>query len=258
MSARESEEGVTHKFVLTEREAFLLACDEEGRYPDFSQMLGTIFDLDDPEVFEGVDGSLSEGRIVLGYWNPAARDVDIHIPLEVTFLMGTRLREVFGNPTVRGTGDEYPHSEYLEGEKMKRSDAGYIEDLKRLRELIWEGNFGYAQSRQAKENPERREEYERLISRYPEAYSAFGDERKQEAFKRCEHSPYLEKMRRGLPDTDANQVHLRGLKRLRDKMLLMGLGYGGQGLGMMTHSLKTRYPRATEIFREEIRGQFGN
>ncbi len=154
--------------------------------------------------------------------------------------------------------DRIPDSRYLAEQRRVSTDQGYIEELERLRELIWEGNFGYRESRQVKENPERREEYKRLSSKYSEAYSAFGDERKQEAFKRCEYSPYLEKMRRGLPDTDENRVHLRGLERLRDKMIFMGLGYGCQGLGMMTHSLKTRYPRATEIFREEIREQLGS
>ncbi len=154
--------------------------------------------------------------------------------------------------------DRIPDSQYLAEQRRVYTDQGYIEELERLRELIWEGNFGYRESRQVKENPERREEYKRLSSKYSEAYSAFGDERKQEAFKRCEYSPYLEKMRRGLPDTDENRVHLRGLESLRDKMIFMGLGYGCQGLGMMTHSLKTRYPRATEIFREEIREQLGS
>ena len=154
--------------------------------------------------------------------------------------------------------DRIPDSQYLAEQRRGDTDQGCIEELERLRELIWEGSFGYRESRQVKENPERREEYKQLYSRYREAYRAFGDERRQEVFKRCEHSPYLEKMRRGLPDTDANRVHLRGLESLRDKMLLMGLGYGGQGLGMMTHSLKTRYPRAAEIFREEIREQLGS
>lgn len=119
--------------------------------------------------------------------------------------------------------DKIPDSQYLAEQRRVSTDQGYMEELERLRELIWEGNFGYAQSRQVKENPERREEYKRLSSKYSEAYSAFGDERKQEAFKRCEYSPYLEKMRRGLPDTDENRVHLRGLERLRDKMIFMGL-----------------------------------
>lgn len=154
--------------------------------------------------------------------------------------------------------DRIPDSRYLEEQRRVSMDQGCIEELERLRELIWEGSFGYRESRQVKENPERREEYKRLSSKYSEAYSAFGDERRQEAFRRCEYSPYLEKMHRGLPDTDENRGHLRGLESLRDKMIFMGLGYGGQGLGMMTHSLKTRYPRATEIFRGEIGEQLGS
>lgn len=148
--------------------------------------------------------------------------------------------------------DKYPRSRYLEEQRRVSTDQGYIEDLKRLRELVLEGNFRREKSPKAKEDPKRREEFVRLASKYEEAHMAFGEERRRELLKRCEHSPYLEKMRRGLPDTDENREHLKNLERLRNQMIHMKLGYGCQGLGMMLHSLKTRYPQAHEAFEKEI------
>lgn len=154
--------------------------------------------------------------------------------------------------------DRLPRSEYLENEKRVNPDSEYVLKLERLRELIREGNFGYARTEEMRRNPELRSEYRRLQKDYPEAYGAFAEEHRQEAFRRCEYSPYLEKMEKGLPDTDENRVHLRDLKRLRKQMLLMKLGYGGQGLGMMRHSLGRRYPQAHDTFKEEIRVQLGS
>jgi hypothetical protein len=63
-----------------------------------------------------------------------------------------------------------------------------------------------------------------LKSRYPEAYSAFGEERKREVLKEYRYSPYIEEQRRVYPNNPDKDDYLESLKRLRHLMLLFGLG----------------------------------
>jgi hypothetical protein len=57
----------------------------------------------------------------------------------------------------------------------------YLADLRILRRFVQNGSFGYRQSDDAV--------FQKLKARYPEAYSAFGRERKREVLERYEHSP---------------------------------------------------------------------
>jgi hypothetical protein len=71
-----------NKFVITEDGAFFVPYLNRVEAPPFKEILGEIFDLDNPEVFREVDGKLDEGRIILGHSNPYNKEVDV--PLETS------------------------------------------------------------------------------------------------------------------------------------------------------------------------------
>lgn len=89
-------EGEVNKFVLTGSRGYFAVYNEEEKSPDFVQLLHEIFNLDDEEVVREVDRALAEGRVILGYWNPETRELDVHAPHERTSAVEERLREVFG------------------------------------------------------------------------------------------------------------------------------------------------------------------
>jgi hypothetical protein len=88
-------EGHRNKFVITEDAAYFVPCLDN--YPAMIEILGEVFDLDDPRVHRDVDGRLFGGRIVLGYFEPATREAVIHTPLETSTYVEKRIGEVFGD-----------------------------------------------------------------------------------------------------------------------------------------------------------------
>ena len=85
------------KFVITEDAAFFVFYEgSEVSPPDFVAILGAVFDLDDEEVFKSLKKSMDDGLLILGYYDPAPKEVDIHIPLERTEYVEKRLAEVIG------------------------------------------------------------------------------------------------------------------------------------------------------------------
>ena len=87
-------EGHRNKFVLTEDAAYFVPCPNNS--PALIEILGGVFDLDDPQVHRDVDGRLFGGRIVLGYFEPATKEVVIQTPLETNEYVERRVGEVFG------------------------------------------------------------------------------------------------------------------------------------------------------------------
>ena len=85
---------VENKFVINEERAYFLPCQDRAEAPQFIEILGEIFDLDGP-AYEEVDQKLSEGKIILGYYDPSSEEVDVHLPLEINDHVQNRLREVF-------------------------------------------------------------------------------------------------------------------------------------------------------------------
>ena len=79
-------------------------------------------------------------------------------------------------------------SEYIRKEAEQYPEPEYLADLRILRRFVQNGSFGYRASDDVV--------FQTLKTRYPEAYDAFGRERKREVLEKYEHSPYIELQRR--------------------------------------------------------------
>ncbi len=66
-------------------------------------------------------------------------------------------------------------------------------------------------------------------------------------------SPYIEQLKRKLPDSTEKNEYLRDLRNLKWLMIasskLGGTGYGG---GILLRGLSDKYPEAHEAFKEEL------
>lgn len=71
-------------------------------------------------------------------------------------------------------------SQYIRREMEQHPEAEYLADPRILRRFVQNGSFGYRQSDDVV--------FQRLKARYPEAYGAFGEERKREALERYARS----------------------------------------------------------------------
>jgi hypothetical protein len=78
-------------------------------------------------------------------------------------------------------------------------------------------------------------------------------ESRRKIFERLMPSPYIEQMKRELPDSTEKNEYLRDLRNLKWLMIassrLGGTGYGG---GILKRGLSDRYPEAYEAFKEEL------
>lgn len=102
----EPERGAINKFVATEREAWFVSVEDDGRKPALAEMLRAIFGdkLDDEGFIERADTMLEDGRMILGYVRKSG-EVEIHSPLFVPYPSALRrLKEVFGDVKVVGMG----------------------------------------------------------------------------------------------------------------------------------------------------------
>jgi hypothetical protein len=92
-------EGYQNKFIITEAESYFVPYEGKSDAPRIIEILGGIFDLEDATVHEEVDNKLLEGRMILGYYDPSSKEMDIHTPLETSDYIEKRLKEVFGEDT---------------------------------------------------------------------------------------------------------------------------------------------------------------
>lgn len=137
-----------------------------------------------------------------------------------------------------------PDSPYLKREVENHPDEPeYLNDLRILRRFVQNGSFGYRASDDVI--------FQRLKTRYPKAYSAFGEERKRRVLERYSYSPYIEKVE-ALPESEYKKQWLKDLRELRKIMILFKLGYGGYAMGMIYGKLKNRHPEAHEAFETEL------
>lgn len=135
-------------------------------------------------------------------------------------------------------------SSYLEREIENHPDEPeYITDLRILRRFVQNGSFGYRASKDVV--------FRRLKTRYPEAYSAFGAERRRETLERYRHSPNIQQIE-ALPESEHREKWIKDLRELRKIMILFRLGYGGYAMGMIYGKLKNRHPEAHDAFKREL------
>lgn len=123
-------------------------------------------------------------------------------------------------------------------------DFEYVNDLRILKRFVQAGSFGY------KEFDD--EVFKRLANRYPEAYSAFGKERKQDVLEANARSEYIERQRETYPNNPDKPFYLARLEKLKTLMILSKLGYGSREMSMALTNGKRTYPEAAAAFEEEI------
>ena len=135
-------------------------------------------------------------------------------------------------------------SPYITRELEQHPEPEYINGLRILRRFIQNGSFGYRQSDDVV--------FQTLETRYPKAYSAFGEERRREILESYEHSPYIEEQTRMYPNNPDKESYLKALARLRHLMILFKLGCGSREMSMALTNLKNRYPEAHEALKKEL------
>ncbi len=86
-----------NRFVLTEDRVYFTPYRREFDWPPMRDILGEIFDLDDPEVYKEVEDMFSEDRIIVGSYYPSTKGVVIEVPLETSGYVKRRIEEVFGD-----------------------------------------------------------------------------------------------------------------------------------------------------------------
>ena len=120
-------------------------------------------------------------------------------------------------------------------------DFEYVNDLRILKRFVQAGRFGY------KEFDD--EVFRRLSNRYPEAYAAFGEERKQDVLEKNKYSPYIEGQKETYPNNPDKPHYITRLERLRHLMILSKLGYGSREMSMALIELQEDVPRGRCRFR---------
>jgi hypothetical protein len=84
------------RFVLTEDRVYFTSYRREFDWPHVRDILGEIFNLDDPEVCGEVEGIFSDGKIIVGSYYPSTEGIVIEVPLETSGYVRRRIEEVFG------------------------------------------------------------------------------------------------------------------------------------------------------------------
>jgi len=135
-------------------------------------------------------------------------------------------------------------SPYIRREMEHHPEPEYLNDLRILRRFIQNGSFGYRQSDDVI--------FQRLKTRYPEAYNAFGEERRREVLEQYRDSPYIEQQQHMYPNNPDKDDYLKALGRLRHIMILIKLGYGSREMAMLRVNSKRRYPEAYDAFKREL------
>jgi hypothetical protein len=86
-----------NKFVLTEQRTYFFPYRREFCFPPIRDILGEIFDLDDPKVFRDVKDRLAVGGIIVGDYFPKTKEMVIQVPVETSGYVEKRIDEVFGD-----------------------------------------------------------------------------------------------------------------------------------------------------------------
>lgn len=150
---------------------------------------------------------------------------------------------------------ESPYLERIRG----GPDPQHLQELEILRAMVRKEDRSWSDSSWLGEMS--KEGYQQLRERHLQAYEAFVSElweekgRYQSRIKTRRDlvpSPYIEQMARKLPDSEEKEKYLKGLRRAKDAMIDMKLGYGSQAMSYLIADWKDRYPEAYEAFEEEL------
>ena len=106
-----------------------------------------------------------------------------------------------------------------------------------------------------------KERFQNLKEKHPEALMVFEaelmvekerEEHRKGTFERLMPSPYIERLRRELPDSEGKERYLRKLRNLEWLMISSRLGSVGYTGGMALTNFGNGYPEAYEAFMEEL------
>ncbi len=138
-------------------------------------------------------------------------------------------------------------------------DPSYLQELEILGAMVRKEDRSWSDSSWRGELT--KERYRELRQKYPEAYEAFEselweekgrDQSKIRTRRNLEPSPYIERMARSLPDSKEKERYLKALRKAKNAMIDMRLGYGSQAMSYLLVDWKDRYPEAYEAFQEEL------
>ncbi len=85
-----------NRFVLTEERVYFTPYRREFDWPLVRNILGEIFNLDDPEVCGEVEGMFSDGKMIIGSYFPSSGEIIVQVPLEPSEYVQKKIEEVFG------------------------------------------------------------------------------------------------------------------------------------------------------------------
>ncbi len=150
-------------------------------------------------------------------------------------------------------------SPYLERLRDGDSDPQHLQELEILEAMVRREDRSWSDSSWRGEMT--KERYRQLREKYSEAYEAFEselwaekgrDQREIRTRRNLEPSPYIERMARDLPDSEEKERYLEALRKAKNAMIDMRLGYGSQAMSYLLVDWKNRHPEAYEAFREEL------
>jgi hypothetical protein len=154
----------------------------------------------------------------------------------------------------------FSESPYIRWIKCKspQPDPQYVHELDVLRAMVRQedrqGDEGWGGSWT-------KERYQKLKDKHPEALMAFEaelrwekeeEQHRRETLERYKYSPYIREIE-GWPESEARDSYLNDLMRLRDVMVHSNkFGHGSYAMGMIYGKLKNKYPKAHQVFEEEL------
>ncbi len=150
-------------------------------------------------------------------------------------------------------------SPYLERLRDEYPDPYHLQELEILRAMVGKEDRSWSDSSWRGEMT--KERYRRLRERHPEAYDAFErelwaekgrDQSKIRTRRNLEPSPYIEQLSRDLPDSEEKERYLEALRKAKNALIDMRLGYGSQAMSYLLVDWKRKHPKAHEAFQEEL------
>jgi hypothetical protein len=151
---------------------------------------------------------------------------------------------------------ESPYLRMLKN-KIVPLDPYYLHELEVLRAMLRQEDYqesGWGGSWT-------KERFQKLKDKHPEALMVFQTElrlekekerHRRETFDRLMPSPYIERKRRELPDSEEKDKYLKNLRNLKWLIIASKLGGVGYAGGIALTNFKNGFPEAYGAFQEEL------